>query len=100
MGRKQETCEAISGGILVLNILYGRGENDDKEKQEILYLKVKELIEKFEEKYSTVNCKKLLDGCELLTSNGQERFKSEQMINRCYEYVDYTVNIIEEILSK
>jgi len=57
MGRTQEVCGAVSGGILVLNHIYGRGESEDKQKQELTYLKVRELIQKFEKKYGTVNCK-------------------------------------------
>ena len=100
MGRKQEVCGAVSGGIIVLNLFYGRGENGDKQKQEHTYAKVRELIDKFEEKYDTINCKKLLGGCELLTCEGQEQFKSGKKIEKCYEYVDYTVKILEEITQE
>ncbi len=97
MGRKQEVCGAISGGILVLNVLYGRGENEAKEKQEILYSKVRELIDRFEEQFKTVTCLNLLDDCRLLTPEGQERFTSDNMINKCYEYVDFTIKVLEEL---
>jgi len=100
MGRTQEVCGAISGGILVLNHLYGRGENEDKQKQELTYLKVKELIQKFEKKYGTVNCKSLLDGCELLTTKGKETFQSNHLIEKCYEYVEYTVKLLDEIIEE
>ena len=100
MGRTQEVCGAISGGILVLNHLYGRGENEDKQKQELTYLKVKELIQKFEKKYGTVNCKSLLDGCELLTTEGKETFQSNHLIEKCYEYVEYTVKLLDEIIEE
>ncbi|HBD92635.1 MAG: hypothetical protein A2015_05675 [Spirochaetes bacterium GWF1_31_7] len=99
MGRRQEVCGAVTGGILVLNLLYGRGENEDKQKQELTYSKVRELIEKFENKYDTINCKKLLDGCELLTSEGQAMFKSDKMIEKCYDYVDTTVRLLEEMIK-
>lgn len=100
MGRKQEVCGAVSGSILVLNLLYGRGENEDKEKQEFTYARVRDLIDAFESRFNTVNCSILLDGCELLTPEGQERFKSENMIELCYKYVDNIVSILEEIISK
>lgn len=100
MGRTQEVCGAISGGILVLNHIYGRGENEDKQKQELTYLKVRELIQKFEIKYGTVNCKSLLDGCELLTTEGKEKFQSNHLIEKCYEYVEYTVKLLDEIIEE
>ena len=54
MGREQEVCGAISGGILVLGALYGRGRNDEK---------------------------------------------SKQLIEKCYDYVEYAVKIIENIIK-
>ena len=100
IGRKQEVCGALSGGILVLNLIYGRGENEEKQKQEIVYSLVRELMDKFEEKYGSVNCKKLLDGCELMTSEGQEQFKSNKLIEKCYDYVEFTVRALDEIIDK
>lgn len=100
MGRKQEVCGAITGGILVLNLLYGRGENDDKEKGDLNFAKVRELINKFEDKYGTNNCKKLLDGCELLTPEGQELFKSENLKEKCFDCVTFAVNVLDEITEE
>lgn len=100
MGRKQEVCGAVTGGILVLNLLYGRGENEDKEKQEQTYSKVRELMDRFEGKHQSVNCKCLLGGCELLTAEGQERFRSEKLIDKCHCYVGDAVEILEEMIQK
>ncbi len=98
MGRRQEVCGAVSGAILVLGLIYGRGVNDGKDKHEYTYLKVRELIEKFEAQHANVNCKNLLDGCDLNTTAGQNHFKSKNMIEQCYGYVDSVVKILEEII--
>ncbi|HCL56519.1 MAG TPA: hypothetical protein DHW82_05865 [Spirochaetia bacterium] len=100
MGRKQEVCGALTGSILVLSLLFGRGENDGKEKQDDTYAKVRNLIHQFEAKYGSINCKKLLNGCALSTPEGQEVFKSNNMIEKCYEYVENAVNFLEEIIEK
>ncbi len=99
MGRKQEVCGAVSGGILVLNHLYGRGENEDKDQQNLLYAKVRDLMDGFERKFGTVNCKKLLGGCELMTPEGQEQFSANNLIEDCYGYVAYTVTLLEELTA-
>ena len=99
MARKQEVCGAVSGAILVLNLLYGRGENDGEEKPEFTYEKVKELIDKFEARVGTINCRKLLEGCDLMTPEGQELFKSKNMSEKCCGYVDYSVKILHEIIN-
>jgi C_GCAxxG_C_C family probable redox protein len=100
MGRKQEVCGAICGGILVLNLLYGRGENDEKQKQDINYSKVRGLINKFENIHNTINCKKLLGDCDLLTVEEQEKFNSENLIENCYKYVEDMIKILDKIIEE
>ncbi|HRX15740.1 MAG TPA: C-GCAxxG-C-C family protein, partial [Spirochaetota bacterium] len=55
MGRRQEICGAVSGGIAVLSMLYGRTGSDDKQKSEETYDKTRKLIEAFISNYGTVN---------------------------------------------
>jgi C_GCAxxG_C_C family probable redox protein len=98
MGRKQKVCGAISGAVLVLGLLYGRGEGEPEEKHEQTYAKVQELIERFEAQHGTVICSELLKGCDLLTPEGQAKFKGEQMIEGCYGFVADAVNILEDLI--
>ena len=56
MGRRQEVCGAVSGAIMVLGLVYGRGINDEKDKHEFTYSKVQEFTGRFEEKYGSVIC--------------------------------------------
>ena len=84
---------------MVLNMLYGRGENEDKQGQELTYSKVREFIDRFEAKHKTVNCRKLLDGCELSTPEGQEVFKAKNLIEKCHEYVRHAVGVLEKIIK-
>ena len=96
MGRKQEVCGAVSGAVMVIGLLYGRGVNDGKDKHEYTYDRVRYFIDAFEAKHNTVLCKKLLDGCDLLSPQGQDSFKSSNMIEKCYGFVEDAVNILEE----
>ncbi len=100
MGRTQHVCGAVSGGILALNLLYGRGVNEGKEAQEEAYARVQSLISRFEEENSTVLCRELLDGCDLLTKEGQRRFISENMVERCYGYAASVTRIVEGIIAE
>ena len=99
MGRTQHVCGAVSGGILALNILYGRGITEGKEAQEHVYSKVQDLITAFEAVNDTIICRELLDGCNLLTDKGQERFASENMIERCQDYIAEAIQITEDIID-
>lgn len=100
MGRKQEVCGAVSGAVMVIGLLYGRGVNDGKDKHEYTYDRVRDFIDAFEAKHNTVLCKKLLDGCDLLSPQGQDSFKSSNMIEKCYGFVEDAVNILEEKTTK
>jgi len=104
MGRKQEVCGAISGGIMILGMLYGRGENEDKQKQEKTYSKIRKFIDLFEKEYGTINCKKLLNGCELMTPEVQMRFKEENLKEKCHGYchgyIEQAGKILEKIISE
>ncbi len=39
MGRKEEICGAVSGGIMAIGLRHGRGEEDDSEATELTYKK-------------------------------------------------------------
>ncbi|MDC7124334.1 MAG: C-GCAxxG-C-C family protein [Spirochaetales bacterium] len=99
MGRTQHVCGAVSGGILALNLLYGRGLSDGKDKQDDVYIKVRELIKKFETENDTIICKELLDGCSLLTDEGRERYRSKGMNKKCHSYIASVIEIVKEIIE-
>jgi C_GCAxxG_C_C family probable redox protein len=101
MGRKQEVCGAVSGGAITLSLLLGRGKSDGPEKQETAFTAVRALLDAFEQKYGTVICGRLLDGCDLLTPEGQERFTTEKMkTERCCKYVADVAVFLELIIKK
>lgn len=100
IGRKQEVCGAVSGGVMALSLLYGRGEKDGPEKKENTYAKVKELLENFKEEHGSFICKELLDGCDLLTPEGQKRFAELKMLNRCDKFVASAIRLTENIINR
>lgn len=98
MGRKEEVCGAVTGGILVLSGIYGRGENDDRTATEKTYAKTRELLERFQSRHGSYICRELLDGCDLTTQEGQTYFKQNDLVNRtCKECVRSVVRILEGI---
>ena len=98
MGRKGEVCGAVSGGILVIGIKYGRGEKDNPSAADLTYAHTRKLMEQFAEKHGSCRCRELLDGCDLTTEEGQKRFKENDMKNRiCKPCVQSAVEILEAI---
>ncbi len=100
MGRTQKTCGAVSGGILALNILFGRASDEPGEIQERLYRMIQSLIMEFEKDHGTTACLDLLDEADLLTPAGQERFKNENLITRCHSYAASAAGITENIIRE
>jgi C_GCAxxG_C_C family probable redox protein len=99
MGRKQEICGAISGGILAIGLKHGRGEGQDKSLTEETYRKVRELMSRFETTHGTCHCRALLNGCDLSTPAGQQSFKDNDLLRKvCAPYVKTVVQTLEDIL--
>ena len=99
MGRKEEVCGAVTGGIIVIGAKYGRGEKDDKTATELTYRKTRVLMNKFAEKHGTFICRNLLHGCDLTTEKGQTYFKDNDLLNKvCIPCVRNVVEILEHII--
>ena len=99
MGRKEEICGAVTGGIIVLGLKFGRGKNDGQTATELTYTKTRELIERFSEKHGIIICRKLLNGCELTTAEGQKYFKDNNLLSKiCVPCVQTVVEILEDIV--
>jgi C_GCAxxG_C_C family probable redox protein len=99
MGRKQEVCGAVTGAILAIGLLHGRGEIDSVEKQETTYRKVRELIDAFTKEFGTITCSELLPGCNLLTEDGQKMFREQGLKENCCTYVRRANEITQEIIG-
>ena len=98
MGRNQEVCGAVTGGILVLGLRHGRGINEEKSATTVTYQKTREFMSRFAERNGSYICRELLDDCDLTTEAGQQEFKDRDMKNRiCKVCVQSAVEILEEI---
>ena len=90
-------CGALSGAIMAINLFYGRSEPD--ESVETNYTMVQKLIDMFETKFGSTNCKQLTD-CDLGTDEGQHTFKSNHLIEQCKKFTEeatgMAISIIEE----
>jgi len=101
MGRKEEVCGAVTGGIFVIGAKYGRGENDDRTATDVAYAKTRELMDSFAGKQGSYICRKLLEGCELTTKEGQKQFKEKDLLNKvCKPCVQSAVEILESIIEQ
>ncbi len=99
MGRKEEVCGAVTGGIMALGAKYGRGEKDVHAATEGTYKKTRELMDRFAAKHGTFICRQLLGGCELTTEEGQKHYRENDLFHKvCKPCVESVVEILEEIM--
>ena len=99
IGRKQEICGAVTGGIMAISLKHSRFQNELNSTTNKIYSKTRELMDRFQEKHGTCKCSELLQGCNLLTEEGQRYFKENDLFNKiCVECVKSVSYILEEIL--
>lgn len=101
MGRRQETCGAVTGGILVLGLKFGRGEAQDRVATEETYAQTQALMRRFEAAHGSCNCHRLLGGCDLTTESGRASFKVNDLLNTtCVPCVRTVCSILEDLLKE
>jgi C_GCAxxG_C_C family probable redox protein len=98
MARKQEVCGAVTGGILVLSLRFGRDSKQDRSATEETYKHTRELMDQFAAKHGSCLCRQLLDGTDLNTPDGQQHFKETDLLNQvCKPCVQSVVEILEQM---
>ena len=81
VGRMREICGAVSGMTLVVNILRGNTDFDDKEAKDRHYALVRRLAEDFRSRTGSVVCRELLGGALA----GKDSPVSEKRTSAYYE---------------
>ena len=100
MARRGEVCGALTGGILVLGLKYGRGGQQDRSATEETYQKTLELMARFEKKHGSCLCRVLVEGCNLRTAEGQQFFKEHDLLHKtCVGCVQTVVEELAGILD-
>jgi C_GCAxxG_C_C family probable redox protein len=61
MGRLREVCGAVSGMFMVLGMLYGYSDPDDKEAKSEHYKRIQALAGEFKQIHGSIVCRELLD---------------------------------------
>ena len=99
IAKRQETCGAVTGGIMVLGMLLGTRGAHDRSVTEETYAKADEFMSRFEAIHGSCNCLQLLDGCDLNTEEGRKTIEDLDLRNKtCKVCVQTAVEILEEII--
>ncbi len=99
MARRGDTCGAVTGALMAIGLARGGGRPGEKEAQEAAYAAGREFMRRFASRNGSVACRDLL-GCEIGTTEGYERAKSEGLFDTlCPKLVQNAVEIAEELIS-
>jgi C_GCAxxG_C_C family probable redox protein len=100
MGRRQETCGAVTGAYLAIGCKYGKVKKEDAVSTEKTYGLVEKFANQFIAKHGSVSCKELLS-CDLKSPEGQAYFKENNLkAVKCARYVRDAAEIVETILEE
>ena len=98
IGRRQETCGAVTGAIIVLGLRHGRAWGEPKAKTDDTHARVQEFMRRFAAGHGTCQCRELLGGCDFITEAGEREFKEcGYREARCATFIRDAVRIIEEL---
>ena len=101
MGRRQLTCGAVTGALMVLGMKFGRAKGEDASKKLNTYKKTTEFFEEFRKQHGSIDCKELMQGLDM---NNPEDFKKIEELNlfrtTCYNCVKDAVEIVEKIVAE
>ena len=101
VARRQEICGAVTGGIMVLGLTFGRGEEQEVTAMDDTYAKAQELIRRFEAQHGSSNCRQLLGGLDITTEEGHDDFETRDLINHtCKPCVQTVISVLEEMMKE
>lgn len=99
MARTSGLCGAISGSIMGIGLYVGRNAPSPEQEMDFPYALTQEFLERFRERWKTTNCLELT-GCDLSTPEGRQRFKDENIGQRCRNITNFAASVAADILRE
>jgi len=101
MGKKQHTCGAVSGALMVLGLKFGKALNDNEQKKENTYKKAAEFLESFKVRNGSISCKELLQGLDMNIEQDEIKIHELGLFETvCEKAVKDAVELTETLLSQ
>ena len=99
MGRRGETCGAVTGAFMLIGLKYGMTEPEDEQTKKKIYSLVNEFVDQFKSRNGSIICKELL-GCDISTPDGMSIANKKKLFETlCPKFVQDAAEIIELILK-
>ena len=100
LGRLREVCGAVSGASMVLGLLKGYSDPDDREAKKAHYHLIQELARRFRKEHGSIVCRELLSGVQK-TDGGdpEERTAAYYRKRPCPELCRRAAQLVDEMLT-
>lgn len=97
MGRRCQTCGAVTGGLMVLGLRFADPDPSNKEAKKKLLEITQKFLDNFKEREGALGCRDLL-GIDIGTEEGQRKAKEEDLFHeRCPRFVMTSAELVEQI---
>ena len=99
LGRMREVCGAVSGAAMVLGLVKGYADPEDREAKKAHYARVQEFARRFKDQNGSIICRELLAGVQ--TSEGgvpEARTDAYYQKRPCAELCRRAAEILEKML--
>ena len=102
MARQREVCGAVSGMVLVLNMVYGSGDLKDKNAKDGQYARIQAVAEAFKAECGSIICRELLglEKKESTPPQSEERTPEYYKKRPCADMVALAAEITEKYLAE
>ncbi len=99
IGRQQLVCGAVTGALMALGAIKGKGIHDPEVKKQEVYALTRNFCKEFAGRHKSLNCRNLLNGLNMLDPDENLKIKEQGMSEtHCARYVKDAVEILEELL--
>ena len=99
LGRMREVCGAVSGAAMVLGIVRGCSDPNDREAKKAHYKLIQDFCARFKEKNGSIVCRELLSGVKT-TENGIPEKRTDEYYKKrpCPVLVKNAAEILQEMI--
>ena len=99
LGRMREVCGAVSGAAMVLGLVKGYSDPDDRDAKMAHYARVQEFAERFKERNGSIICRELLSGVPTVEGKEPEKRTEAYYKKRpCAELCRSAAEILEKMI--
>ena len=100
MGKQQLVCGAVTGALMALGSIRGKGLDDPEMKKQEVYLLTRDFCQAFMSKHGSLHCRELLNGLNMLDQEENRKIKELGLTEtHCTRYVADAVEIMEKLLE-